>query len=82
VTENRPGEGGLLAERLLGPSDPELGCDECFDALDTYVEAELAGIDADAVVPRMRAHLQGCQACRGDHDSLLALLLTDPGPTP
>jgi hypothetical protein len=27
----------------------------------------------------MRAHLAGCSACRDDHDSLLALLLADPG---
>jgi hypothetical protein len=68
-----------LTERLVGPAGPELGCEECFEALDTYVELELAGADADAAVPRMRAHLQGCSACCGDHDSLLALLLSDPG---
>lgn len=82
MTENLPGEAGRLAERLLGPSGPELGCEECFEALDTYVESELAGMDADAVVPRMRAHLQGCPACRSDHDDLLAFLLADPGSTP
>ena len=29
--------------RLLGPAEPEVGCDECFDELDRYVELELAG---------------------------------------
>ena len=29
--------------RLLGPAEPEIGCDECFDQLDRYVELELAG---------------------------------------
>ena len=29
--------------RLLGPGERELGCDECFDELDRYVELELAG---------------------------------------
>ena len=67
-----------LVERLVGPAGPELGCEECFEALDTYVELELAGADADAAVPRMRAHLQGCPVCCGDHDTLLALLLSDP----
>jgi hypothetical protein len=82
VTENLPGEAMRLVNGLLGPADPELSCEECFEALDTYVESELAGIDADAVVPRMRAHLLGCPACRSDHDSLLALLLTEPGKRP
>jgi hypothetical protein len=60
--------------RLLGPSEPELGCDECFAELDRYVELELAGADADAAVPGLRAHLDGCPACREEHESLLALV--------
>jgi anti-sigma factor RsiW len=60
--------------RLIGPAEPELGCDECFEQIDRYVEAELAGADADVVVPGLRAHLHGCPACREEHESLVALL--------
>jgi hypothetical protein len=60
--------------RLLGPATPELDCDRCFEELDRYVELELAGEEADAAVPGMRAHLEGCAACREEHDSLRALL--------
>ena len=60
--------------RVLGPVQPELSCDECFENLDRYVELELAGADADAVIPGLRPHLQGCPACREDHDSLLAFV--------
>jgi hypothetical protein len=67
-----------MIEHLVGPVGPELGCDECFEVLDSYVELELAAGAADARIPLMRAHLAGCSACRDDHDSLLALLLADP----
>ena len=30
-------------DRLLGPAEPEIGCDTCFEELDRYVELELAG---------------------------------------
>jgi hypothetical protein len=60
--------------RVLGPAEPELGCDECFAELDRYVELELACADADAAVPGFRAHLAGCPACRQEHESLLALV--------
>jgi hypothetical protein len=60
--------------RLLGPAEPEVGCDTCFDELDRYVELELAGTDADAAIPGLRAHLAGCPACREEHESLRALL--------
>jgi hypothetical protein len=59
---------------LLGPTRPEIGCDECFDRLDEYVELEVAGRDADAALPGLRAHLAGCPACREEHESLHALV--------
>lgn len=58
---------------LLGPDGPELSCEECFAELDRYVELELGETDADAAVPGMRAHLEGCGACDEDHQSLLTL---------
>jgi hypothetical protein len=60
--------------RLLGPGEPDLSCEECFDQLDVYVELELSGADADAGVPGMRAHLAGCPACGEDHESLRELV--------
>ena len=66
-----------LINRLLGPSDPELTCEQCFDALDRYVELELQGTPADERIPRMRAHLEGCPACEEDHDSLLAFVASE-----
>jgi len=64
----------LSLRRLLGPAEPEVGCDECFDQLDRYVELEVAGADADAALPGLRAHLAGCPACREEHESLRALV--------
>jgi anti-sigma factor RsiW len=63
-----------LIGRLLGPPEPEVSCDVCFEQLDAYVELELAGDDADARLPGMRSHLEGCPACAEDHESLLALV--------
>ena len=61
-------------KRLLGPTGPDIGCDACFERLDEYVELELSGRDADAAIPGMREHLQGCPACAEEHESLRALL--------
>jgi hypothetical protein len=66
-----------LIARLLGPSDPEVSCEECFELLDQYVDLELAGEDADERLPGMRAHLQGCPACHEDHESLRDLVARD-----
>jgi hypothetical protein len=63
-----------LVARLLGPAGPELSCEECFRQLDRYVELELTGADADAAIPGMRSHLEGCSACAEDRESLRAFL--------
>lgn len=69
----------LLLRRLLGPAGPELTCDQCFDELDRYVDLEVIHdtARADALVPGMRAHLEGCQACREEHASMRALVQGD-----
>jgi hypothetical protein len=62
---------------LLGPTGPELSCEQCFEQLDRYVEHELWGTNADDAVPGMRAHLEGCRACDEEHASLRALVEAD-----
>lgn len=70
-----------MLRRLLGAEGPEFSCEECFEALDRYVEAEAAGADAEAAVPGMTVHLESCPACAEDHASLLALVRSE-WPTP
>jgi hypothetical protein len=63
-----------LVTRLLGPSEPELLCDDCFTKLDEYVDLELGGAAADEAIPGLRPHLEGCDACREEHDALRELV--------
>jgi hypothetical protein len=75
-------EDDKLLRALLGPKGPELSCEQCFEELDRYVELELAGEDADAAIPGMHAHLEGCPACHEDHVSLRAFVTSTPGDAP
>ena len=68
-----------LLPRLLGPAEAEVSCEECFELLDVYVEAELR--TGDPGMPALAAHLRGCPACAEDHASLLALMRSEP-PSP
>ncbi len=61
-------------QRLLGPAEPEILCDECFEKLDHYVELELQGARADDRIPGMRPHLDGCPACHEEYESLRELV--------
>ena len=72
------GDKHRVIARVLGPVGPEVNCETCFDLLDRYVELEIEGADADAVLPGLRAHLEGCPACREEHESLVALVSTEP----
>jgi len=80
VSHHDPSRTAELLARLLGPAGEELTCDECFEQLDRFVELDLSGREADAAVPGMRAHLEGCPACREDHGDLTALLDAESWP--
>lgn len=60
-------------KRVLGPSEPEVLCDECFERIDEFVDIELAGGNADAQLPGMRSHFEGCPACAEEYESLREL---------
>ncbi len=85
MSERPRNDDAAVLQRLLGPAGPEISCEECFEQLDRYVELELSGEDADAAIPGMSAHLDGCPACGEDHRSLRALVEaggdTPPAPT-
>lgn len=78
MSEAEPRPPADRLRRLLGPAGAELTCDECFEELDRYVELEVAHADADALIPGMSAHLEGCPACSEDHSSLGAFLQAEP----
>jgi hypothetical protein len=63
--------GTAALHSLTVDTQPWLSCDDCFDLMDTYVEARLADPTYDE--PRMAAHLAGCSACAEEAESLLAL---------
>ena len=63
-----------LTSATLETSEHELGCDECLDEVDRFVEMELAGLDAAAAMPLVQDHLQKCGDCREEFEALLAAL--------
>ena len=82
MSDERTTEAPRLIAALLGPGEPELTCEQCFEQLDRYVDLQLAGDDPDGAVPGMRAHLVGCPACLEDHASLLAFTASERDKAP
>jgi hypothetical protein len=54
--------------------ETEIGCDECFERLDIFAEAELSGVDASAAMPLVGDHLDKCADCRSKFEALLTAL--------
>ena len=48
----------------------EIGCDECFELLDSLAEAELSGVEARSVMPLVRDHLDKCADCHSKFEAL------------
>ncbi len=61
--------------RMVAATRPdEIGCDECFEQLDRFVELHLAGKNAAEALPLVQDHLARCGDCREEFEALLAAL--------
>ncbi len=54
--------------------ETEIGCDECFEQLDSFAEAELSGVEATVAMPLVSDHLDKCEDCRSKFEALLMAL--------
>ena len=52
----------------------EIGCDECFEQVDRFIEMELSGLDTARAMPLVQEHLHVCGECREEFEALLAAL--------
>lgn len=80
----------IIAPRSRGNLDPEtlkgivrgiattrpdeLGCAECFEQVDQFVEMTLAGKNPAEAMPLVQDHLERCRDCREEFEALLDAL--------
>ena len=63
-----------MARGIMTTRPDEIGCAECFDRMDSFVEIELAGKDAAEAMPLVQDHLDRCGNCREEFEALLTAL--------
>jgi hypothetical protein len=54
--------------------ETEIGCDECFERLDSFAKTEISGAEARAAMPLVGDHLDKCADCRSTFEVLLRAL--------
>lgn len=52
----------------------EIGCDECFEQLDRFVEIRLAGKEIPEAMLLVQDHLERCDDCHEEFEALLAAM--------
>ena len=68
------GEIVKLVRVVAETRETEIGCDECFEKLDGFAEAEHDGREARSAMPLVGDHLDKCSDCRGAFEALLTAL--------
>ena len=63
-----------MVREIITTRPDEIGCDECFEQLDRFVEMTLAGKNAAEALPLVQDHLGRCDDCREEFEALLAAL--------
>ena len=58
--------------RAIASTKPnEIGCEECFQQVDQFVELKLQGKNAAEAMPLVQDHLDRCNGCREEFEALL-----------
>jgi hypothetical protein len=63
-----------MVREIITTRPDEIGCDECFEQLDRFVEMTLTGKNAAEAMPLVQDHLERCHDCREEFEALLASL--------
>ncbi len=65
-----------MVRNVFSTRPDEIGCDECFEQLDRFVEMTLAGKNAAEAMPLVQDHMARCRECREEFEALLQALRT------
>jgi hypothetical protein len=76
ITQVQPQRLKRLVRGIMTAHPDELGCDECFEQIDRFVEMTLDGKSADEALPLVQDHLERCSECREEFEALLDALRT------
>jgi len=63
-----------MVRAIITTRPDEIGCDECFEQLDRFVEMTLAGKNAAEAMPLVQDHLERCRNCREEFEALMTVL--------
>jgi hypothetical protein len=63
-----------LVRVIAETHETEIGCDECFEQLDSFAEMEISGAEASVAMPLVGDHLDKCADCRSKFEALLRTL--------
>jgi len=59
---------------VLATKDEEVGCGECFEQMEKFVEMKLEGKSPEEAMPLVEEHLQRCDECNEEYEALLEAL--------
>lgn len=60
-----------IVREIVNTRDVEIGCDDCFDQLDKFVDLELNGKSPEEAFPLVKDHIDRCKECREEYEALL-----------
>ncbi len=63
-----------IVRGILTSHPSEIGCTECFQQMDQYVDLLLAGRQPAELIPLVQDHLNRCPDCRDELETLLTAL--------
>ena len=61
-----------VVRAIMASRPDEIGCAECFEQLDRFVDLSLSGKTTAEAMPLVEQHLERCRDCREEFEALLS----------
>jgi hypothetical protein len=69
-----------MLQLLAATREDEIGCSDCWDQLDCFVEQLLAGRQPAELMPLVQQHIEMCGDCREEYEALREALAAGQQP--
>lgn len=75
MTETQPKQKFLqIVQGIMSTSEEDIGCDDCYEQVDRYVDMLESGEEPDEVMLQVQQHMNNCRCCQEELTALLTVI--------
>ena len=63
-----------IVQNIMSTSEEDIGCDDCYEHVDRYVDMLESGEKPDEVMLQVQQHMNNCRCCQEELTALISVI--------